>query len=334
MKKRIFIALLIVFVLGFAFGPAPEKPKYDVSLPAMPSNLASLAAQVSKSESSSTIKPYNEAEITWANDSNPQKTAYALLYLPGFTATKMEGQPVYQNFARKYGMNCYAARLAGHGLITTDPLLHFNADTIWESAKEAFAIAKKLGQKVIIMSTSTGGTLALKLAATYGEDVFALINLSPNIRVKDPKAYLLNKPWGLQIARLVLGGDFRTVENVDTNYDKYWYKTYRIESLINLQELLETTMNQATFEAIDCPVLNLYYYGDEAHQDDVVDVERIIWMHKLLGTPGNLKREVAIADAGVHVIGCGLYAKDIPAVENAINSFASEVLALTDKPNP
>jgi hypothetical protein len=32
--------------------------------------------------------------------------------------------------------------------------------------------------------------------------------LSPNIAINDPNAWLLNDHWGLQIARLVVGGKY------------------------------------------------------------------------------------------------------------------------------
>jgi pimeloyl-ACP methyl ester carboxylesterase len=57
------------------------------------------------------------------------------------------------------------------------------------------AIGRQLGNKVIIMGTSTGGTNALQLAAAYPNDVEALILLSPNIAINDPNAWLLNNPW-------------------------------------------------------------------------------------------------------------------------------------------
>ena len=49
-----------------------------------------------------------------------------------------------------------------------------------------------------------GGTLALKLAAEFPE-IAGLVLLSPNISINDPNAWLLNNPWGLQIARMIKG---------------------------------------------------------------------------------------------------------------------------------
>ena len=328
MIKRILLAIAALLVLIYVFGPTPPEPQFDSTLPIMPTGLEELNGWVANHENRPDIKPGNEAQIYWADDSSRQKTEYVLLYLHGFTASKQEGMPLFLDFAKRYGMNTYAARLATQGLDTPDAMIDYRPERLWETTKQAFAIAKNLGDKVIIMSTSTGGTLALMLAATYGEDVHSLINLSPNIRPRDPKSFLLNKPWGLQISRLVLGGDFRELEKKDTIYEKYWYRKYRIEALVYLEELVETTMNTSTFEQITCPVLNLYYYRDEENQDPVVDVERIKWMHENLSTPENLKRAVPIQWADTHVIGCGIYSQSIDEVALAAFSFAEEVLML------
>lgn len=328
MAKRIVPAALLLLIIVFVLGPTPHTPTFDSTLPILPKDLIELEKWVTAHESRPDLKKDNEAKIYWANDSNPSKTEYVLLYLHGFTASKQEGLPVFLDFAERYGMNTYAARLATQGIDTPDAMINYTPEKLWESTKEAFAIARNLGNKVIIMSTSTGGTLALMLAANYSENVHSLINLSPNIRPKDPKAFLLNKPWGLQISRVILGSDFRTLERKDTIYEKYWYLSYRIEALVYLEELVERTMTLETFAAVSCPVLNLYYYRDEEHQDPVVDVERILWMHENLATPKQQKRAIAIAGAETHVIGCGIYAQALDEVRTAAYDFAEEVLDL------
>src|SRR5690606_34814128 len=142
--------------------------------------------------------------------------------------------------------NLLLTRLADHGIDTTDALYYFTADRAWESAKEALAVGQQLGDKVILMSTSTGGTLALMLAARYPEKVHALINMSPNIAINDPAAFILNNPWGLHIARMVLGGTLRET-GASEDDARYWNASYRVESLVQLQELLESSMNKETF---------------------------------------------------------------------------------------
>jgi len=168
------------------------------------------------------------------------------------------------------------SRLADHGVDTTEQLLYFTPDRIWRSSQEALAIGRAIGDKVIIMSTSTGGTLALMLAAEYPDDVFAMINMSPNIAINDPLAFVANNPWGVQIARIVFGGNYNVKKpkpGADTLMDnRYWNNKYRLEAVSQLQELLESKMNAAEFKKVKAPTLTLYYFKDEEHQDPQVKV--------------------------------------------------------------
>jgi pimeloyl-ACP methyl ester carboxylesterase len=326
-KRAIYITFPILLLLGIYFlGPAPEKPKFDLEMPVVPNGAIQLEAYIGANEARHNVKPDNEARIVWL-DSTRQKTEYSVVYLHGFSASQEEGDPVHTDFAKRFGCNLYLPRLADHGIDTTEQLLYFTADRLWESSKEALAIGKAIGDKVILMSTSTGGTMALMLAAQYPEDVFALINMSPNIEINDPNAFLLNNPWGLQIARAVVGSDYQTI-NYNTERLPYWNEKYRLESLTQLEELLEDKMNKGTFSKITQPSLTLYYYKDEEHQDPTVKVSAMLKMNEALGTPAELKETIAIPGAGAHVIGSHLVSEDLESVEKAINTFAEQKLGL------
>jgi esterase/lipase len=276
------------------------------------------------------LKPDNEARIIWVNDSLKEKTEYAVVYLHGFSASQEEGDPVHENFSKKFGCNLFLSRLAEHGLDTTDALINITGEKLWNSARQAYAIGKQIGKKVILMSTSTGGTLALKLAATYPE-IAGLILLSPNIEINDRNAWLLNNPWGLQIAKLVKGSSFVYSIDTTTAYKNYWYHKYRMESVVQLEELLETTMKASVFEKVTQPVLLLYYFKDEENQDPVVKVSAMKRMFVQLGTPATLKRATAIPEAGAHVIGSYVKSKDLVSVENECEKFGVEILKLNKK---
>jgi pimeloyl-ACP methyl ester carboxylesterase len=322
-----FLLLIAVYFLG----PKPERPEYRKDMPVMPQQPAELDAYVVSGESGHSIKPNNEARIIW-NDSTKQKTPYAIVYLHGFSASQIEGDPVHRMLAKEFGSNLFLSRLSDHGIDTTEALLLFTADRAWESAKEALAVGKQLGEKVIVMSTSTGGTLALMLAAEFPQDVFALINLSPNIAINDPAAFLLNDPWGLQIARMVMGGNYR-VTDANEEHAKYWNKKYRLESLTQLEELIETTMNKELFARIKQPSLTLYYFKDEEHQDPQVKVSAMLEMQEQLGTPADLKLAKAMPEAGAHVIGSALTSNDIDGVYREIRSFAIDKLKMSNVPS-
>lgn len=318
-KTLCFIAATLVLI--YLLGPKTQKAEYDTALPTIPS-IDLLANYVKLQESKHLIKPGNEAEIVWA-DSSKQQTEYAVVYLHGFSASKEEGNPVHLNFAKTIKANLYLARLADHGIDTVAPMQYFTANKLWETAKEAFAIGKKLGKKVILVGTSTGGTLALQLAAAYPE-INSLVLLSPNIAINDDKVWLLNDPWGLQIARLVSDGNERFLAGKTANYKKYWYSHYRLESVVQLQELLESSMNKQLFEQVKQPTLLLYYYKNEAAQDPVVKVSAMLKMFDELGTASDKKEKHALPNTENHVMGSYITSKDISSVEKAINQFAKK----------
>jgi len=326
-KRFILISFPIILVLGIYFlGPEPDRPAWDPTMPAVPKDPGGLEHYIAANESKHRLKPDNEARIIWA-DSSKKKTPYSVIYLHGFSASQKEGDPVHLQFAREFGCNLYLSRLADHGVDTTEVLLNFTVDRFWETSKEALAIGKAIGDKVIVMSTSTGGSLALALAAAYPDDVFALINLSPNIELNNSAAWVLNDPWGLQIARKVFGSDYK-VEQYDAPRLPYWYSRYRLESLTQLQELLEDKMNNETFRNVKQPSLTLYYFKNELEQDPTVKVSAILEMNKGLGTPDSLKLLVPIPNAGAHVLGSYMTSKDLKSVQFAIEKFAMDKLHL------
>ena len=320
--KIVILSILALFVIYF-LGPQPPKPVLNDVLPAVAS-IDALDSYITAMEAPHKIKPNNQAKIIWA-DSSKSQTEYALVYLHGFSASQMEGDPVHQNIAKQFNCNLYLARLAEHGIDTTEDLMNLTADQYWESAKLAYAIGKQIGKKVILMSTSTGGTLALQLASVYPE-IAGLILYSPNIEIFDPSAPLLNNPWGLQIGRTVLKSNYVDIKYKDSAYPKYWNSHYRIEAVVALQNLLEATMTEATFKKIHQPTLALYYYKDEAHQDNVVKVTAIQKMMQQIATPANLKMEIAIPNAGNHVIASPIVSNDIVSVEKATAKFMKEVI--------
>jgi len=282
---------------------------------------------VASNEAKHKVKPDNEARIVWANDSTKAKTPYVIVYLHGFSASQEEGNPVHRNIAKQFGCNMYLARLSEHGIDTTDALVNMTATSLWESAKEAYAIGKQLGDKVILMGTSTGGTVALELASNF-EDVAGLVLYSPNIAINNPSAFLTNNPWGLQIARMVMGGKENVLKNRTDTYKKYWNHQYRLEAVVELQELLETTMIPSHFNKIKCPLLTLYYFKDEKNQDPVVKVSAMKEMFEAVSTPANLKRMIPIPEAGNHVLASPIQSNDIVTVEKETALFLEQVMQI------
>jgi hypothetical protein len=100
---------------------------------------------------------------------------------------------------------------------------------------------------------------------------------------------------------------------------------------VQLQEMLESKMNEETFRKIKQPCLTLYYYKNEEEQDPEVKVSGMLEMMEQIGTPQDLKRSVAIPSAGAHVLGSDLVSKDVDGVYAEIEKFAREVLRMQDE---
>ena len=67
------------------------------------------------------------------------------------------------NVAEKLNSNIYLPRLYAHGLNSDEPLIEYTGEKYLDSAREALALGKIIGEKVILMCTSTtekGFTLA------------------------------------------------------------------------------------------------------------------------------------------------------------------------------
>jgi esterase/lipase len=321
------VVLLVVTV--YIMGPKPPLVELNKDLPSVSASIGNIENYVKKNDLGLRLKPDNESRIIWASDSVKERTDYSLLYLHGFSASWYEGYPANIEFAKHFGCNAYFPRLASHGIETDDELIDMTPARLWESAKEALMVARSLGKKVIIMSTSTGGTLALTLASTFPEYVDGLILYSPNIRINNNAAFILSEPWGLQIGRKVIGGTHRIV-NTDFNSKvcQYWNCKYRVEATVYLQQLVEKTMNKKTFKNVNEPVFLGYYYKDETHQDDIVKVSAELKMFDQLGTPADAKVKMAFPDAGDHVIANEIKSGAYKQVVAETIKFGEEVLKM------
>lgn len=296
-KIRNILFPVVLLLVIYQLGPTLDSEPTNNKLPLVQYDINSVESFVANKEAQYKVKPNNEAHIVWG-DSVGKTTEHVLLYLHGFSASWYEGYPTNTDFAKHFGCNAYYARLAEHGLMTDNPLLEMTPGKLYDSAKEALLIAKTLGQKVVIMSTSTGGTLSLMLAADFPDLVDGLILYSPNIEIKQKSAKMLPLPWGFEIGKLV-EGEMRHLEG-SSKEEEYWYLDYRMEATVYLQQLVAERMHNETFSKVKCPTFVGYYYKDEKHQDPVVSVDAILSMYQHLGT--DQKVEQAFPDAGRHTI--------------------------------
>jgi esterase/lipase len=321
--------IILVLLAGYFIGPKPSKPALETAAITLPASLADLEKQINDSEKAVRgIRPDNEARIVWADTAKKEKTPVAFLYLHGFSASQAEGEPVHRDLAKKYNANLYLARLAEHGIDRGDSTMFFlNADDYIASAEKAFSIAQKLGDEVVVIGTSAGGALTLLLASRNPE-IKAIILYSPCVKLYDKTAEIIDNHWGLQIARTVQKGLLMKFSPESEDHAKYWVMQYRIEALVELQNLLTNTMKPETFSRIKCPAFLAYYYKNEEEQDKTVSVPAMLEMFDALGTPAELKQKTAFPEAGEHVIASYIRSKDWQGVERETDKFLTEIVKL------
>lgn len=327
MFKRILVFILfalIVLVALVFLGPEKKAEAFTTEEVVLPTDAEELEAYIFERESTvNKLRDGNAARIKWFDENSKHKTPYSLVYLHGWGASHGEGDPMHEDIAKQYGMNLYLSRLAQHGIDDPESLNGISPDKLMDSALEAISIGKAIGEKVILLSTSTGGTLSL-YAMSRDEDIHASILCSPNIDIADPNSKLLVKPFGLKIAKLLLG-DLHSWEP-PAAAAKYWTTTYRTDVLLALRQLINMTMTKETFEAVHQPVLTLAYYKNEEEQDDVVSVTAMEAMHEQLSSEN--KRFVKLPDVGTHILASRFFSKDLTSVRKEISIFMQETLGI------
>lgn len=329
--RWIIFILLGVLLLGvgiYFMGPKPKFEKVNAFLPTVEVGLDSIDLYVASEEALvSHIKPNNESYIFWADSFH--KTPYVLLYLHGFSASPGEGDPMHKKIAERYGCNLYVPRLEGHGIDDKDSFAELTPMKYVNSAKKALAVARLLGDSVIMVSSSTGGTLGTYLAAEHPDLFHALVLYSPNFSVANPFMPLVTGPWGKDILKAVVGSDYRKIPDYEAKADSsFWTPEYRIEGLIAMQALIDQTTTEEIFEKITMPYYVGYWYKNKEEQDHTISIDAIKNFDKHTSTPENLKRVEAFPNVGAHVMTSSLTSKDLESVEKSTYRFFEEVLGI------
>lgn len=328
MKKRYILSALLVGTLFF--GPKAEFETVDGKIESINIPIEQLDEYIKAKEAKVVnLKPDNESRIIWAD--SIRKTEYAVVYLHGFSASIWEGDAIHTQFAKRYGANLYLARQQDHGIDDKNTFKNLTPKNYMDSAKEVIAIGQQLGEKVILMSCSTGGTHSLYLTAHNPEMVHAQIMYSPNIAIASAAAQLTTMPWGEYLTDAMVGEYVKSGAYHKPEMKNFATTQYHSKGIIALEALLEQTMTSETFSKINSPYFMGYFYKNEEKQDPVVSVAAMLEMDQQTATPANKKQLVPFANVNNHVL-CSLrQSEDIEAVRKATYSYAETVLGMQPK---
>jgi esterase/lipase len=235
------------------FGPRPDTSQTFAFKPdAIGSDPASfLAAEEAKVPN---IRPGAQKEIVWADPATKARTPFSIVYIHGFSATKQEIRPVPDEIAKALGANLFFTRLAGHG--RDGPAMAEASMGAWlNDMAEAMAIGTAIGERVIVIGTSTGATLATWAAARpeFAGKMAALVFVSPNFAIQGASTGLLNMPWAEVVLPMIMGKT-RSFEPHNEGQAKWWTTSYPSRAVFPMGALLKVVAN-IPFERIDLPLI-------------------------------------------------------------------------------
>lgn len=286
--KKIFIGFVsVVLILAVVFLAGPRT---EINLQLRPLNLPEdLDQYLGQSEAQFTdIVPGTEKTIIWANAAKT-KTPLSIIYLHGYSASRQETAPLSDELAAQLGANLFYARLTGHGR-PGEALAEATVNDWLNDTQEAFEIGQRLGERVIVIGTSTGGTLAAWLAQQPNtEAVLAYVLISPNFAPRDPNAEILTWPWAEQSAQLLLGPEYTwTPRNAEQA--QYWTHRYPSTALATMLGLVNY-VRSSDLRSIEKPVLVIY-----SPNDQVVNAQEVERRYAQIGS--TVKELVPITQSG------------------------------------
>ncbi|MGL6210522.1 MAG: alpha/beta hydrolase [Paracoccaceae bacterium] len=243
------------------------------------------------------IVPGVAKRIFWAGETGV-KTPLAVIYIHGFSATSEEIRPVPDEVAKALGANLFYTRLAGHGRGSAAMSEPVAGDWI-EDMAEAMAVGRKLGDRVVLIGTSTGGTL-IAIAATdpvLSKDLAGVVLVSPNFRLFSPAAALLDMPLARWWGPVVAGAE-RSFEPLNAGQAQYWTTSYQTSALFPMAAAARVS-RELDYGAAKMPALFVW-----SNEDKVIDPTAIAPVVAAWGGP--VTQDVRTMQAGddpyAHVI--------------------------------
>ena len=286
MKLLQFIVGLVVLIGIYLAGPVLDYPPINYQQTSeLPPNLEGLQQWLKDKESGvKSLKPQNEKLVVWAGE-KAVKTPWSIVYIHGFSASRLETAPLSDVLAKKLQANVFYTRLAGHGQDANELAKATPQDWVIDYV-QALEIGHRLGEKVLVISCSTGSTLAtLASEASVRQAFEAHVFISPNFGPKDKRAEIILLPWGKEIAQWIEGKTHQTVAS-EPGEDLAWYKAYPTQALFPMMHLVKLA-RQSPLKDFHLPLMVLY-----SERDQVVDVNEIKTAFNAIGS--NQKQMLSI----------------------------------------
>lgn len=263
---KIGIALIALIALVVVFGPrAPVDREISFNSAMIGGDIDAYLAE--EESQYSDITPGVEKQVIWAG-ARGEKTPLSIVYLHGFSATSQETRPLSDDLAKALGANLFYTRLTGHGR-GGEAMAQATAGDWIEDVAEAMAIGRRIGNEVLVVGVSTGGTLAA-IAATdpaLSEKMKGVVLISPNFAVNNPAAFLLNLPYARKWVPLLVGKE-RVFEPENEDHATYWTTRYPVTALMPMAALVAHARG-LDYSAVKVPGLFILSDADQVVRADV-----------------------------------------------------------------
>lgn len=219
--------------------------------------------------------PGTQKRVQWADTPNT-KTKLSILYVHGYSATSEEIRPVPDRVAETLGANLVFTRLTGHGR-SGDAMTEATVELWMQDMAEALAVARQVGDEVIVIATSTGATLAT-MAAEHPEMIDAvkgMVFVSPNFRIQAPASAILTWPlvryWGPLVA-----GPERSFPARNADHEKYWTTRYPTVALLPMAAAVKYARH-LDHSALKQPLLLVFSDDDNVVSPDATRAVGTRW---------------------------------------------------------
>ena len=297
MRKLTRVLLVLVIIIGLIAGFGPREPVLR-NPAAAPGQTADPAVLAAREAGFADIVPGTAARVVWAG-AEGAVTPLSVLYLHGFSATSEEIRPVPDMVAAALGANLVYARLPGHGR-GPDAMAEATAGDWLDDTDLMLDVARAVGQRVLVIGTSTGGTLAAWAATEpdMAEGIAGIAFVSPNFALADPAGVLLEWPFAAVFVPWIIGAE-REFEPQNEGHATYWTTRYATQAVIRLGALLRE-MRGRDLSATDIPALFLFAEADSVVSARATRAAALRWGGLVTLAPQDLPAEGA--DPYSHVI--------------------------------
>jgi pimeloyl-ACP methyl ester carboxylesterase len=301
---RFLLLLIVAGAAVWVFGP---REPVDRVLSFDPGTIGedSVAYLAAQEAQYSDIVPGTEKRILWAGEAGA-RTALSIVYIHGFSATSEEIRPVPDRLAETLGANLHYTRLAGHGRGSA-PMGEAVAGDWIEDMAEALEIGRRIGERVLVISTSTGGTLAAigaadpELAPQIMDGVAGMIFVSPNFGIDPLASFLLGLPYVRHWGPWVAGAE-RAFEPESDLHAKFWTTRYPTVAAVPLEALVRHAI-RLDYARTTVPALFIYAVQDQIVAPEVTAQVAARWgggaevWHPVLTPADDAQAHVIAGDA-------------------------------------